>query len=82
MGDEPTLPLEEMSLEEAAEFWATHSVADYPSRVVAMDYHPEGRVILVPVESDIFTRLREQAKLRGVSVETLVNLWLQEKLSG
>jgi hypothetical protein len=30
---------------------------------------------------DLLSSVEKQAKIRGVSVETLVNLWLQQKLS-
>ena len=32
---------ENMTIAEASEFWDTHSVADYPSRVVAAEYRPD-----------------------------------------
>lgn len=35
----------------------------------------------VPVEVDLLASVEKEARRRGVSVETLVNLWLQEKLS-
>jgi hypothetical protein len=34
----------------------------------------------VPIELDLFTSVEKQARLRGVSIETLINLWLLEKL--
>ena len=34
----------------------------------------------VPIEIELFTALERQAQLRGVQVETLANLWLQQKL--
>ena len=70
-----------MSIEEASEYWDTHSVADHPSRVVEIEYSPEERATLVAIENDLLRRLSKSAKEKGVSVETLVNLWLQEKLT-
>jgi hypothetical protein len=70
-----------MTIEEASEFWDNHSVADYPTRVVQMHYAPEGQTTFVAVANDILGLLEKRAKQRGVSVETLVNLWLQEKLA-
>jgi hypothetical protein len=70
-----------MSFEEASEYWDTHSTADVPSRVVEMEYVPEGHTMFVAIEDHLLHRLAESAKQRGVSVETLVNLWLQEKLT-
>lgn len=34
----------------------------------------------MPVEVELFTELEKQAQKRGVKVETLVNLWLHQKL--
>ena len=70
-----------MTIEEASEFWDTHSVADYPSHVVQLEYAPEERITFVAISNDLLTHLEKQAKARGVSVETLVNLWIQEKLT-
>lgn len=82
MGDRPDPIPDNMSIAEASDFWDTHSVADYPSRVVEMEFTPEGRTSFVAVESNLLRNLRSQAKEAGVSVETLVNLWLQERLAG
>ncbi|MDI6793922.1 MAG: hypothetical protein QME81_13835 [bacterium] len=35
---------ENMTIEEASEFWDTHSVADYPSHIVGLEYAPEERI--------------------------------------
>ena len=70
-----------MSIEAASEYWDVHSVADHPSRVVEIEYSPEERSTLVAIENDLLGRLSRSAKEKGVSVETLVNLWLQEKLT-
>jgi len=70
-----------LSIEEASEYWDRHSVADHPSRVVEIEYAPEERSTLVAIESDLLSRLSKSAKQQGVSVETLVNLWLHEKLT-
>ena len=73
--------LKRMSVEEASEYWDAHSVADHPSRGIEIEYSPEERSTLVAIENDLLSRLSRSAKKKGVSVETLVNLWLQEKLT-
>jgi CopG antitoxin of type II toxin-antitoxin system len=70
-----------MSIDEVSEFWDTHSVADVTSHDVEIEYSPSGHTTLVAVEDHLLERLSESARQRGVSVETLVNLWLQEKLT-
>jgi hypothetical protein len=72
---------ENMTIEDASEFWDTHSVADYPSHVVQLKYTPEGRMTFVAIANDLLVQLEKRAKERGVSIETLVNLWVQEKLT-
>jgi predicted DNA-binding ribbon-helix-helix protein len=73
--------IKDMSIEEASEFWDTHSIADVPTRVVDIEYAPEGHTTLVAIEDHLLDQLTRRAKARGVSVETLVNLLLQEKLT-
>ncbi|MEW6102939.1 MAG: CopG family antitoxin [bacterium] len=70
-----------MTIEEASNFWDSHSVADYPSYVVQLEYKPEERITFVAIASNLLTQLEKQAKKQGASVETLVNLWIQEKLT-
>lgn len=70
-----------ITIEEASEFWDTHSVADYPSRVVQFEFRPEERITFVAVANDLLSQLEKRAKETGVSIETLVNLWIQEKLT-
>ena len=36
----------------------------------------------VPIERELFVAIERQAQKRGVMIETLVNLWLQERLLG
>lgn len=70
-----------MTIEEASEFWDAHSVADYPTRVVEVEFSPEENLTLVAIANDLVLRLEKEAKERGVSIATLVNLWIQEKLA-
>ena len=73
--------IKDMSIDEASEFWDTHSIADVPTRIVDIEYAPEGHMTLVAIEDHLLDQLTRRAKARGVSVETLVNLLLQEKLT-
>ncbi|MGB9903982.1 MAG: CopG family antitoxin [Desulfotomaculales bacterium] len=71
---------DDMTIEEASEFWDTHSIADYPSRMVRIEYSPEGKVTFIAISNELLKTLDQKAKKEGISVETLVNLWIQEKL--
>lgn len=66
------------SLEAIGEFWDTRDFTDYDTDApdVAFNF-----TRTIPIEAELLQALREQAKQRGVSVETLVNLWLQQRLT-
>ena len=61
------------------EFWDTHDFTEFDN-LDAPDV-PLEISHAVHVESELFFALEEQAARRGVELETLVNLWLQEKLN-
>jgi hypothetical protein len=68
-------------LEEIADFWETHSVADYWEQTHEVEFEVRAkrrrRIILDP---DIYEKIEAQARVRGIQPETLVNLWLVERL--
>ena len=67
------------SIEAAAEFWDTHSLADYEDHLreinIEVRARQRRRVTLVP---EIWELVVSQAHIHGVSPETLVNVWLME----
>jgi hypothetical protein len=69
------------TLDGVADFWDTHSLADYEDQTTEVEFEirakPRHRVTLDP---DVYDRLQAEAHLRGVVPETLVNLWLAERL--
>jgi hypothetical protein len=70
------------TLNELWEFWDTHSSADYEDDMEAVEVEidlPSSKVYC-PVAKDLLRQVRAQARQQGVSTETLINLWLQEKL--
>jgi hypothetical protein len=69
------------TLKELAEFWDTHDTADYPAEWVELEVDAEGRHHYVAVDPDILVGVRQVAHARGLSTESLVNLWLQERLT-
>lgn len=75
------LPEEFNSLGEAVEFWDTHSLADYwdDTHEVEIEVRAPHRQ-WVPLASNLANKVAEQARQEGVSVETLINLWVAEKL--
>jgi len=67
------------SLEKMGEFWDTHDLTDFDDPDA-----PEVEFTItcaVPIELDLLSSVEKQARRRGVKVETLVNLWLQQKVA-
>jgi len=63
------------------EFWETHDLTDY------RDYWCEVKDVKIGlghwryrVEDDLAQQIKRIASRRGISTETLINLWLQQKL--
>ena len=71
------------SPEEAGEFWDTHDLGDYWDLTVPVDdmvFDIKRRRYWVSLEASLSQRLGEVASQSGVTAETLVNLWVKEKL--
>jgi hypothetical protein len=66
----------------AGEFWDTHSLADYWDQTEEAHFEVDlrRRVYLIPVEKNLAESVAERAREQGLSSETLINLWLSEKL--
>ena len=71
------------TVEEIADFWDTHSLADHWDETHEVDFEVrmqrKCRVTLTP---DIYEKIEKQAQEQGVLPETLVNMWLAERLQG
>jgi len=70
------------TLKEIAEFWDTHSLADYDDQTyeVEMTFEPSARRPVVIIEPELMEDLRRIASERKVSTQTLVNLWLRQRV--
>ncbi|MFN2455586.1 MAG: hypothetical protein ABR577_15355 [Pyrinomonadaceae bacterium] len=69
------------TLEGIGEFWDTHSLDDYWDETHEVEFEVRAkRRRRVTVEPQIYKELEAEARVRGVVPETLVNLWLAEKL--
>jgi hypothetical protein len=68
--------------EEIGAFWDTHDLADYWDQTKPVEFEVElkSETTFFAIESGLSSRIRELAIQRGVSPETLLNLWVQEKL--
>ena len=67
--------------EEIGEFWDSHSLSDHWDKTHEVEFEVRAqRRRRVTVDAEVYARLEEQARTRGVTAETLVNLWLSERL--
>ena len=66
------------SYEKMGEFWDTHDFTDYddPTRTdVVFEIRDTIRI-----EAGLLAKIEKMAAAKGVGTETLINLWLQEKV--
>ena len=71
-----------LNYREIGEYWDTHSLDDHweetDEAVFEVRARRRHRVIVDP---EIYEKLEAEARSRGVRPETLVNLWISERLS-
>lgn len=70
------------SYREIGEFWDTHDLTDYWEQTYPVDFEVDiqSEETYYPVDAKLSKRIHALAKQRGVSPETLLNIWLQEKI--
>lgn len=70
------------SYKEIGDFWDTHDLADYWDQTEEVDFEVdiESELTYYALDKELSQLLSEIAQERGVSAETLLNLWVQEKL--
>jgi len=78
--DREPIPEQFESIEAAADFWDIHSLADYwdQTREVEIEVRARRRR-RITVDPEVWERVVSHARIRGVSPETLANLWLMER---
>jgi len=71
------------SYQELGEYWDTHSLADHWEQTSPVEFELDVKssTLYFPVDRFLAERLREMASAHGVSAETLLNLWLQERVT-
>jgi CopG antitoxin of type II toxin-antitoxin system len=68
-------------MEEIGNFWDEHSLADFWDQTHEVEFEVRAkRRRRVTLEPDVYQRIEEQARARGIAPETLVNVWLVERL--
>jgi hypothetical protein len=77
------MPGPSASIEEIIGFWDTHSTADYADEMedITFDIDIQEETFAVAIVPELAEMIGRAAKARGVTTETLVNLWLAEKVN-
>jgi len=69
------------SAQEIGEFWDSHSLANHWNETVEVELEIRAerrrRITLAP---EVYSEVEELARRKGILTETLVNLWLVERL--
>lgn len=70
------------SYKEISEFWSEHDLADFwdETKPVEFEVDIKSERRYYALDRDLSTKISKIAHQRGVSAETLVNMWLNEKL--
>lgn len=74
----PTSISKAQTNEVIGEFWDSHDFTDFDTDAPDIEYTVS---FAVPVEVELLSAIEKEARKHGVKVETLVNLWLQQKLA-
>lgn len=70
------------SYKEIGEFWDTHDLSDFWDKTKAASFEVdiESEVTYYAVDKMLSEKIQAIAQRRGVTADTLINLWMQEKL--
>jgi hypothetical protein len=76
------IPKHFRTLEEAGKFWDKHDLGDYwdQTEEVATAIRLKRRRHFIAIEPGLARKLHAAAEARGISPETIANLWLREML--
>ena len=70
------------SYKKIAEFWDTHDLSDFWGKTRATDFQVDiqSEVTYSSLDKTLSKKVQSVARNRGISTDTLINLWIQEKL--
>jgi hypothetical protein len=70
------------SYRELGEFWDTHGLSEVwdKTKEVVFEIDIESEVTYYAVDRMLSKEIQTLAQMRGIAADTLVNLWVQEKL--
>ncbi len=73
---------EAQSYKDIGEFWDTHDLADHWDQTEPAEFEVDilSEITYYALDSKLSEAVRSLARKRGVSADTLLNIWVQEKL--
>ncbi|HZV46621.1 MAG TPA: CopG family antitoxin [Thermodesulfovibrionales bacterium] len=73
---------EATSYKEISEFWDTHDLSEFwdKTKEASLEVDIESEVTYYAVDKMLSEQIQSIAQKRGVTADTLINLWVQEKL--
>ena len=76
------IPKHFKSPKDAGDFWDTHNLADYweKTKESALLFNLRKRRCYISILPGIEKKLERISEKQGVAIETIVNVWLKEKL--
>ena len=71
------------SYHEIGEFWDAHDLSEFWERTkpASFEVDIERQWVYYPIDNKLSDSILELARKRGISPETLVNLWVSEKVA-
>jgi len=70
------------SYKEIGEFWDTHDLIDFWDQTKRVEFEVgiESEITYCSLDKKLAEEVQSIAQKRGVSADTLINLWVQEKI--
>jgi hypothetical protein len=70
------------SYQEIGEFWSEHDLTDFWDQTEPVEFEVDiqSEKMYYPLERDLANEITRIAQMRGIAAETLINLWVKEKL--
>ena len=67
---------------EIGDFWDTHDLSDFweQTKKVKFEVDIQSEITYYSLDKKLANQVQSLAQRRGVSTDTLINLWVQEKL--
>jgi predicted DNA binding CopG/RHH family protein len=71
------------SYEEEAQWWDTHSVADYPEEFKTVELEVDKNLfhtLSIRLDAETLSKVRKEAQKKGLGATTLIRMWVREQL--